>query len=129
MNHVNQGGWCMKALVLMLVAMLCPALVFGATYYVAPNGNNNTPCPSAQSASTPRQSITAGIGCLHSGDTLIVGSGTYVEKVNGNSIPNGTSNAPTVIRAAVQRQAILKPTNAGGGQIFYLGGGANKQWI
>src|SRR5262245_6816185 len=102
----------MKTCVLILLLILCPVLVQGATFFVATNGSNGNSCASAKSQSTPKQTITAGIGCLASGDTLIVGSGTYVEKVNGNSMPNGTSSAPTVIRAAVQRQAILKPTNA-----------------
>jgi len=101
-----------------------------STYFVSPSGSNGNTCAAAKSASTPRQSIASGISCLVGGDTLSVGNGTYVEKVNGNTIPNGSSGAPTIIKATNKRQAILKPTNAGGGQIFILGGsGNNKQWI
>jgi hypothetical protein len=60
-----------------------------ATYYVSKTGSDNNSCAAAQSTSTPRLTINAGIRCLTAGDTLFVRSGTYAESIR--SVPSGTS--------------------------------------
>src|SRR4051812_16149188 len=60
-----------------------------ATYYVAKSGSNNYSCAQAQSVSTPRLTIVAGIACLTAGDTLMVRAGDYDEGIA--STPSGTS--------------------------------------
>jgi Right handed beta helix region len=75
-----------------------------ATYHVAKTGNNANSCAQAQSSSTPRQTIQAGVNCATSpGDVVSVHTGTYNESVStwpasgssGNPIriqPNGYTN-------------------------------------
>src|SRR5262249_9359197 len=75
-----------------------PVLAHGATYYVAKTGSNSNSCVNAQSQSTPKLTITAGLGCMRAGDTLIVKAGTYVEVVRAN-IPSGTAGNPTILKA------------------------------
>src|SRR5262245_29873053 len=59
--------------------------VSAETYWVGPSGSNGNTCGQAQSSSTPRQTISAGVECLGAGDTLMVKSGTYNEGVNFRS--------------------------------------------
>jgi hypothetical protein len=55
------------------------------TYYVSqqatrkPRGNDSHTCEQAKNPATSRASINAGLQCLSSGDTLIIGPGTYNE--------------------------------------------------
>jgi hypothetical protein len=67
---------------------------FATTYYVDasnPNGrgDGNT-CSAAQSISSPKLTINAGVSCMSGGDTLNVRAGTYNEALNNNTIPSGT---------------------------------------
>lgn len=70
----------------------------GTTFYVSKAGNNSNTCGAAQSLSTPKLTIAAGISCLSVGqqDTLYVRSGTYAEQIS--TFPNGSSweNAATI---------------------------------
>jgi hypothetical protein len=107
--------------------------VRAATYHVAPSGSDATPCATATSASTPRQTLNGGLACLAGGDTLLVATGTYLELLvagpggadvvrpvqpNVIPIPNGLSaSQPTTIRAADGAAVWLKPT------VTYPGGG------
>ena len=50
----------------------------GKTYYVATNGNNSNPGTEAK----PFKTIQYGINKLTAGDTLIIKSGTYTEKID-----------------------------------------------
>jgi Right handed beta helix region len=74
----------------------------------------------------PGQSINDGIRRLNGGDTLIVEDGTYTDKLDVGSIPNGSASAPTVVKAKTLRKAIIQP---GGGSGFIADFGSNKQWI
>jgi hypothetical protein len=110
----------MKKLLLVILFTMFPVLAHGATYYVAQTGSNSNSCASAQSQSTPKLTIDAGIGCLSGGDTLIVKSGVYSETINDN-IPSGSAGSPTTIRSEVKGGAILRPTGkAGDGVAFIL---------
>lgn len=55
-----------------------------ATYYVGTAGSNGNACTTAQSSSAAnrKRTINAGIACLASGDTLIVGDGVYDELIS-----------------------------------------------
>jgi hypothetical protein len=75
---------------LFLIAVLVPAEVAAATYYVSKNGNDGYTCSQAQSESTPRRTVNAGVSCLSAGDQLLVKAGTYAEGLI-NNIPPGTS--------------------------------------
>jgi parallel beta-helix repeat protein len=90
--------------------LLCtiPSLVEGATYYVAKNGSDGNSCTRAQSSSTPKVSIAAGIACMSGGDTLIIGNGVYNESID-DTIPSGSSDSVTVVRAASANGVVLRP--------------------
>src|SRR4030095_5060683 len=91
--------------------MLVPALAQAATYYVSPYGSDYNSCYDAQSPYSARRTVTAGVACLSGGDTLLIGDGTYEERVN-NTIPSGTVGAPTIVRAVNRNGVILRPTSS-----------------
>ena len=103
-----------------LLLLLSTTAAQAITYHVAPSGNDTTPCPQAQQARTPRRSINGGIACLASGDTLLVGPGTYDELLHDTPgsrtggtvpIPGGSSwAAPTTIKAATPGTVTLIST-------------------
>jgi parallel beta-helix repeat protein len=65
-----------------------------ATYYVSKSGSNNNSCAQAQSVSTPKLTIVAGVACLSGGgDTLLVRAGTYSDEIGGvaTTLASGTS--------------------------------------
>jgi hypothetical protein len=99
------SAWCLAA--------------HAATFYVATTGSNAVTCAQAQSRSTPRRTINQGIACLRSGDTLIVGNGTYDEIITdyagqgGYAVrpPSGSSlSNMTLIKAENVYGAILAPS-------------------
>jgi hypothetical protein len=94
---------------------LVPAIVDGATYYVAKTGSDNYSCRQAQSASTPKVTIAAGLACLNNGDTLIIKNGTYEESINHNQIPagRGSWNSATTIMAASGETVLVQPKTGG----------------
>ncbi len=98
----------MRKFLLVMFFVMCPVLAHGATYYVATTGSDSTSCANAQSQSTPKLTINAGIGCLSSGDTLIVKAGIYNEIIPDN-IPSGTAGTPTTVKSEVQYGAVLRP--------------------
>ena len=113
---------------LIVTASLATQVGEAATYFVAQTGSNAYTCSQSQSDSTPRRTISAGLSCLASGDTLQVGSGTYAESIfsiNGSSIPNGSPLRYT--RIVGTGKVFLAPTSsepalsAG----IYLGGSAS----
>lgn len=87
---------------------------YTATYYVATTGTDGNTCGQAQSVSTPKRTINNGIGCLASGDTLIIKGGTYEEyfcrSCGTTPIPDGGGESTrTIIRGAPSETVILKP--------------------
>jgi parallel beta-helix repeat protein len=79
--------------------------VSGNTYYVATNGDDHNSCATAQSISSPRQTIMAGVLCLTAGDRLEIRAGTYtgyydtVDTTKYN-VPSGTSEDSRITIAA-----------------------------
>lgn len=117
---------------LLLIALfLIHSQAFAETYWVGKSGSDANACATADGPTDPgaanrKLTIASGIGCLSSGDTLIIGDGVYAEQIN-NTIPSGTQGAPTTIRAENQQQAILRPTAiAGGPGIVYI---VNKDYV
>lgn len=97
------------ALLLLLLLLLSFGMAQATTYYVATTGDNvNNDCTDAQSPSTPKQTVNAGVGCLSGGDTLIVASGNYAETVS-TAIPSGSGGAPTIVQAASVGGAVFQP--------------------
>jgi Right handed beta helix region len=94
--------WNIYPLVLALIVFtLIPVSADAATYYVGKSGSDGNSCATAQSSTSTnrKQTIAAGISCLSPGDTLIIGAGTYSERIN-NTVPAGSScSAQTTIRA------------------------------
>jgi hypothetical protein len=67
----------MKALI--LAVLLC-APAWATTFYVnASTGSSSNTCTQAQTSSTPKDTITHGIACMGTADTLVVYAGTYSE--------------------------------------------------
>jgi hypothetical protein len=83
----------LRLVALLVILFLGPLYAEAATYYVAKTGSGST-CSQA----SPCLTIATGIGKLASGDTLIVGDGTYTEQITG--MPNGSAGAYTTIQAA-----------------------------
>jgi len=99
--------------VLLLVLLLLPNLSQAKTIWVAASGGNNgNSCTAAQNSTSALATIGAGITCLTSGDTLIVKSGTYAEAIK-DTIPAGTTGAPTTVKSEVQYGAVIKPFCSG----------------
>ena len=67
----------------------------GKTYYVAKTGSNSNTCTQAQNQSTPKQTVSAGVACMQSGDRLEIKQGTYEEIIPNP--PSGTPSNRTVI--------------------------------
>ncbi|MDH5666549.1 MAG: hypothetical protein OEY86_00880 [Nitrospira sp.] len=87
----------MVSVILSLVIMLAfPAIGQAATYYTATTGNNSNSCSAAQTESTPKLTIAAGVACLAGGDTLIIKPGTYTNQGILNP-PGGSASAYTII--------------------------------
>jgi parallel beta-helix repeat protein len=76
-----------RAILFILFAM--PAISSAATYYVATTGNDSYGCAQAQSLSTPRRTLRAGISCMVGGDTLEIKAGNYAERLSN---PPGSSS-------------------------------------
>jgi Right handed beta helix region len=78
--------------------ILSTALANAATYYVATNGSDSNSCSTAQTHTTAKRTIAAGMACLAPGDTLVIKAGTYDESLD-NLVPSGISAAaPTTIQ-------------------------------
>ena len=101
------------------LVLTTPALTHGATFYVAKTGSDSNACTGAQSASTPKLTIKAGLACLKGGDTLIIKAGTYTEGIPYYTIPSGISNGShTTIRAATAKTVILNGVAKAAGVMF-----------
>jgi parallel beta-helix repeat protein len=85
-------------------------LAEATTYYVAKSGSNSHSCSQAQSPSTPKLTIAAGLSCVKSRDTLIIKAGAYSESIDVGTIPSGTQSGRTTIKAAPGEAVIIKAT-------------------
>jgi parallel beta-helix repeat protein len=106
---------CMKGVLVTFIFVLVPVVGYGTTYYVAKRGSDSTSCMEAQSISTPKLTIFAGLVCLAGGDTLTIKSGTYQEFIDYNQIPAGRGSweNATKIMSAPGERVILQPKTGG----------------
>jgi hypothetical protein len=104
-----------------------PTATTGATYTVAPGGNDSAGCGGTM------RTINAGMACLSAGDTLYVRSGTYNEGLDnfaGTPWHSGTSwDNPVTIAGHPDdppRSAIIQPTSMSSGWLvgIYQPGGS-----
>ncbi|MEO8256944.1 MAG: right-handed parallel beta-helix repeat-containing protein [Acidobacteriota bacterium] len=80
-----------------------------ATYYVSKSGSDSNSCAQAQTATTSKLTVNAGISCLSAGSTLLVRAGSYNEAIV--STPSGTSWSNKVRIANYPNETVwLKPT-------------------
>jgi len=65
------------------------------SYWVSTQGNDGNPCTLTATPQTTgaKRTIAAGIGCMSSGDTLRIRSGTYTESIGQNTLPSGTDDS------------------------------------
>jgi Right handed beta helix region len=96
----------------------CLALLLGgipvaqaATYYVSATAGNDSlySCTSAQTITTPKRTVQAGMNCLAAGDTLYIRAGTYAENVVYGL--TGNPSFPTTIAGYPgDARPVLRPT-------------------
>jgi hypothetical protein len=103
-----------------LILLLSEIPIQAATYYVAKTGSNTNTCAQAQSESTPKLTINAGLACLAGGDTLYVRTGSYAEHLQ-NVIPPGTAASPTTVAAYPGETVSITPQTAGDQTIVITG--------
>jgi hypothetical protein len=108
----------MKILLLLLLLWTTP--LFATTYYVSKSGSDQNSCVAAQGATKAKLTIAQGLRCMVAGDILLIGDGTYNERIT-NAIPSGTAAKPTVVRAENARLAILRPNDSTLGDRWYYG--------
>jgi Right handed beta helix region len=111
---LSPRGAIMNCLLLAILLTLTPVLAHGATYYVAKTGRDSNTCAQAQSASTPKLTIQAGLACLSGGDTLIIKAGTYGESIT-NTIPSGLNNSSRTTVEAASRETVILNGSSGNG--------------
>ena len=129
--HLPQNTpYTLSLFVLAGVFLVMSGTAYGATtYYVSKTGNDGNSCSQAQTGpnSQAKKTIRAGASCLGSGDTLIVGAGTYVESLI-NVIPGGSSwNTATTVKA--DQGATVTIRGVAGDYPVLLFSGVNTKYI
>ncbi len=105
-------------LVSALLVMLSSIPAHGATYYVSTTGSDSNPGTSADKAWLTIQKCFSPTSPLVAGDVCEVADGTYSSTTSGrvvnitSSSPQGTSEAPIILRAANRHGAIIEAPNA-----------------
>jgi hypothetical protein len=95
---------------IIIILLLIPYLLNGATYYVATNGNNGNTGTSA----SPWLTIQKGADEANAGDTVIVRDGTYTASGDWLVLLQGSGSAgnPIVFKSENEHGAILDGQNA-----------------
>lgn len=107
------------ALFLMLTLLL-PLDLWGATYYVATTGSDANSCATAQTIGTPKATIASGLGCLAAGDTLYIRTGTYTEQLLEVSFgATGTAGNITTVSAYSGETVTLRPSGSAGNVVRF----------
>lgn len=84
------------------------------TYYVSASiGNDAYTAVQAKNASTPWKTIQKVANTIMGGDTVIIQSGTYHERVTVTARCNGTEKAPTVFMGNTDQSVIIDGGNDG----------------
>jgi hypothetical protein len=95
-------------ILIVILLMLWVHSADATTYYVGKTGNDSNSCATAQTSSTPKLTITNGMTCLASDDTLIVQAGTYNEAIEVG-VPSGSNPGYTILKAADGQTVWVKP--------------------
>ncbi len=103
-------------LLLLLSFLACSVTnSFSTDYYVATSGaggSDANSCVTAQTHTSGKATVNAGIDCLAAGDTLFIKAGTYNES-GLDDIPSGTSAlAMTTIRNYMTDVVTIQPTSS-----------------
>src|SRR5262249_1694682 len=109
--------------VLMLPFLLLPALTSATTYHVATTGSDSAPC----TTEAPCRTIRHATSRMSGGDTVIVHAGTYEE--HGIFMPNGSSSAPSTLKANPGDTVLLRWGGARQAQMIGFRTGANWQVV
>jgi parallel beta-helix repeat protein len=105
----------MGRIFLVVLFLHFPAKAHGSTYYVSKTGDDTHTCTQAQSPSTAKRTIKAGLTCLSGSDTLMIRAGTYTEGVEHDAIPSGLSGTQhTIVKAAPGEAVVVNGTNSTG---------------
>ena len=113
----------------LLSIVLFPLLADATEYYVATTGSDSNSCVQAQTSTTPKLTISGGVGCLDSGDTLTVAAGTYTNQGILDP-PAGTADAYTIIRGdPAGARPVLAPNAAAFQRGFYCTRGETCRYI
>lgn len=109
---------------LILLLLLYPLTAYSATYYVAATGGNDSrSCSTAQNISTPKQTIGSGQGCTGPGDTLILRSGTYDERLqDGWNSGSATESTRITVKGQDGETVIWRAPSTGNTEALYLSG-------
>ncbi|OIP83986.1 MAG: hypothetical protein AUK44_03710 [Porphyromonadaceae bacterium CG2_30_38_12] len=80
------------------------------TYYVATTGDDSRSPEQAKNPASPWKTIQKAASSVTGGDTVIIGGGTYYEKVTIASTCNGTAMKPTIFRNKKGETPIINGT-------------------
>jgi Secretion system C-terminal sorting domain/Right handed beta helix region len=90
-----------------IVLFLNAMTVFGQTYYVSKTGSNSYNATQAQNPATPWLTIQKAADNILGGATVLIGAGTYSEKVTIASTKSGTAAQRTVFKNAPNALVIV----------------------
>jgi len=91
-------------IIITLGALSIPQMSYSATYYISVTGNDSNP----GTIELPWRTIQKGANIAGPGDTVIVKSGNYDERVTLPTGKSGTAGSSIVFRAEVNRSVYIK---------------------
>ncbi len=108
----------------------------GATWFVSSTGSDSNSCAQAQSAATPKRTITAGLACIGSagseagaGNTLTVAAGSYSESLV-DKIPSGSGAvAPFTLTCETDFACSNVLPTTGSPVPFHIGINTPTHWV
>ena len=92
------------AAIVLLATLASCAEAAGTRYHVAQSGSD----AHAGTESQPFRTIAKGLSTLRPGDTLVVGGGTYAERIRSVAITGGTPQAPITVVAAPGERPVVE---------------------
>ena len=119
----------------LLAVLLWPSLASATTYYVATSGaggSDSNTCTQAQTHTTGKLTVEAGVACLASGDTLEIKAGTYQRTAELLNVPSGggswaTATTITNYQSDVVVLTAQDPTTGTGTDVVQLP--SSRSWI
>jgi Right handed beta helix region len=106
---------------LVLFVLLFASTAEAADYYVSKVGADANTCTQARLLNMTKLTISSGVSCLKSGDTLFVKAGVYAEQLS-NVIPSGTSwTSPVTVAAFFGDVVTIQPARGASGVLAFTG--------